>query len=53
MKNVMSNFVINDEFKHKKIVYFYLLNRYRAKKSDTNRINMVRDRKYFKEKVRK
>ena len=37
-------FILNEECEYKKIVFLYLLNKYRAEKLDTNRMNMVRAR---------
>ena len=53
LQNVKSNFVYNEECEYKKIVFFNLLNKYRAEKSDANRMNMVRARTDCKAEVRK
>ena len=53
LQNVKSNFVYNEECEYKKIVFLNLLNKYRAEKSDTNRMNMVRAKSDFKAEVRK
>ena len=53
LQNVKSNFAYNEECEYKKILFLNLLNKYRAEKSDTNRMNMVRARTDFKAEVRK
>ena len=53
LQNLRSNFAYNEEYEYKKIVFLNLLNKYRAEKSDTNRMNMVRARSDFKTEVRK
>ena len=47
------HFAYNEECEYKKILFLNLLNKYRAEKSDTNRLNMVRARTDFKAEVRK
>ena len=51
-ENVKSNVVYNKECELKKCIS-HMLNKYRAVKSDTNRINMVKVRTDFKAEVRK
>ena len=51
-KSTKSNFIYNAECEFKKLVFLDMLNKYRADKTDANRINMVRARTEFKAEVR-
>ena len=46
------NFTYNEECEFKKLEFFDMLNLYRADKTDTNRVNMVRAQTEFKAEVR-
>ena len=52
-ENVKSHVVYSEECEFKKIVFLDMLNKFRAEKSDTNRINRVKARTDFKAEVRK
>ena len=51
-KSAKSNFIYSEECEFKKLVFLDMLNKYRADKTDANRINMVRARTEFKAEVR-